>query len=214
MRPMDRPHDSPATQAKAVAQHASHSVDFIEQLIEAKYEVIIFNTFIHALPDVRVELLKFINQIHNRMVFYKKDSNIKTLEEMIKTCLLPEKMFYHKKILPKENDIKKISSITDKPKKTEQQKNKEETKNKPNIIPKISDPKNIETKKEEQKIIVKKNDENEIKKIEDKKEGKKEEPKKIETGKKEIEKKLEIKKENEEKNIIKEELKTTGKKEK
>ena len=105
------------------------------------------------------------------MVFYKKDSNIKTLEEMIKTCLLPEKMFYHKKILPKENDIKKISSITDKPKKTEQQKNKEETKNKPNIIPKISDPKNIETKKEEQKIIVKKNDENEIKKIEDKKEG-------------------------------------------
>ena len=201
---------------------------FIEQLIEAKYEVIIFNTFIHALPDVRVELLKFINQIHNRMVFYKKDSNIKTLEEMIKTCLLPEKMFYHKKILPKENDIKKISSITDKPKKTEQQKNKEETKNKTNIIPKISDPKNIETKKEEikkiippkeshkkeeQKIIVKKNDENEIKKIEDKKEGKKEEPKKIETGKKEIEKKLEIKKENEEKNIIKEELKTTGKKE-
>ena len=197
---------------------------FIEQLIEAKYEVIIFNTFIHALPDVRVELLKFINQIHNRMVFYKKDSNIKTLEEMIKTCLLPEKMFYHKKILPKENDIKKISSITDKPKKTEQQKNKEETKNKTNIIPKISDPKNIETKKEEikkiippkeshkkeeQKIIVKKIDENDIKKIEYKKEGKKEEPKKLETGKKEIEKKLEIKKENEEKNIIKEELKTT-----
>ena len=80
---------------------------FLEQLIEAKYEVILFNTFIHALPDVRVVLLKFINQIHNRMVYYKKESNIKTLEEMIKTCLLPEKMFFNKK-LPKQNENNKI----------------------------------------------------------------------------------------------------------
>ena len=31
---------------------------------------------------------------------------------MIKTCLLPEKMFYNKKILPKEDDINKITLST------------------------------------------------------------------------------------------------------
>ena len=36
-------------------------IKFINQLINAKYEVIIFNTFIHALPDVRYELLTFIS---------------------------------------------------------------------------------------------------------------------------------------------------------
>ena len=71
---------------------------FIEQLIESRYEVIIFNTFIHALPDVRIELLIFLFQIHKKLVVFKKFDNITVLEQMIKTCLLPEKMFYNKKI--------------------------------------------------------------------------------------------------------------------
>ena len=192
---------------------------FIDQLIEAKYEVIIFNTFIHTLPDVRVELLKFINQIHNRMVEYKKFNNIKTLEEMIKTCLLPEKMFYNKKILPKEDDINKITLSTEKLKKPEQ-KNKEQAKMQSKSNPKIPEQKNIETKKEEikkitpqkeqqkkeeQKIIVKKNVEKEIKNQEEKKEIRKEELKKIESEKKETETKVEIKKEIDTKNNIKKE---------
>jgi hypothetical protein len=77
-------------------------ISFIDQLIQSKYEVILFNTFIHALPDVRIEILKFVFQIHNKLVSYKKFDNIKVLEKMLKTCLLPDKMFYNKKILPKE----------------------------------------------------------------------------------------------------------------
>ena len=50
--------------------------NFIEQLIRSKYEVILFNTFIHALPDVRIEILKFLFQIHKKLVEYKKIDNI------------------------------------------------------------------------------------------------------------------------------------------
>ena len=76
----------------------------VQHLIDAKFEIIIFNTFIHSLPDVRIEILKFISQIHNRMILCKKTSNIETLEEMIKTCLLPENMFYSEKIIIKGKD--------------------------------------------------------------------------------------------------------------
>ena len=58
--------------------------NFIEQLIRSKYEVILFNTFIHALPDVRIEILKFLFQIHKKLVEYKKIDNIKVLEKMLK----------------------------------------------------------------------------------------------------------------------------------
>ena len=80
---------------------------FLNYLIEDKFEIIIFNTFIHSLPDVRIKLLKLIFQIHNRLVISDKINNIKTLNEMIKTCLLPEKMFYSEKkiLLNKEDNI-------------------------------------------------------------------------------------------------------------
>ena len=72
---------------------------FVDQLIQAKYEVIVINTFIHALPDVRIELLKFVYQVHLKMVSSKKNSNFQIFEKVIKTCLLPEKMFYRKKLV-------------------------------------------------------------------------------------------------------------------
>ena len=101
--------------------------NFIEQLIQNKYEVIIINTFIHALPDVRILLLSFIYQIHNKLVLFQQFDKIETLERMLKTCLLPDKMFYNKKIPnlkenrineninkkeeSKNNEIKKIEKV-------------------------------------------------------------------------------------------------------
>ena len=63
----------------------------INEFINNKYETIIINTFIHSLPEVRFDILELIYQIHNIL---KKTKNFKTLEKMLKTCLLPKKMFY------------------------------------------------------------------------------------------------------------------------
>ena len=193
---------------------------FVEQLIEANYEVIIFNTFIHALPDVRIDLLKFINQIHNRMDAYGKENSIKTLEEMIKTCLLPDNMFYQKKIVPKNIDINKNSTKEEETNKAElikkdkEQTKKEEIKEDSIIQKKINQNKNESKKEDVKKNIHKKETtkKEEIKKSEQKIEGKNEIKKleenndiKKETEKKEI--KEEIIKKDTEKEQIKEEIK-------
>jgi hypothetical protein len=64
------------------------------------YEIIITNTFIHSLPDVRLDIIVLMYQI------YDKCRNNKTfkLEQMIKTCLLPQKMFYATKSEIKYNN--------------------------------------------------------------------------------------------------------------
>ena len=82
---------------------------FVKHLIDAKFEIIIFNTFIHSLPDVRIELLKLIFQIHNRLVICDKINNITTLNEMIKTCLLPENMFYSEKKISLNKEVNIIN---------------------------------------------------------------------------------------------------------
>ena len=175
-------------------------IKFINQLINAKYEVIIFNTFIHALPDVRYELLTFISQIHNKLVIYNKNSSIKTLEEMLKTCLLPEKMFFHKKILSQEKDNikteldkKNDEEIENKTLKEIQGESIKKTELKNEIThsniqlkeseenTKIEMRKNSEDKNKvkEEEIINKKEEKNiEIKEIKNKEESKKETPKK------------------------------------
>ena len=66
----------------------------IDELINNHYETISINTFIHSLPDVRFDILRFMYEIHGRLIKTKKVSNFKTFEKMIKTCLLPKKMFY------------------------------------------------------------------------------------------------------------------------
>ena len=185
---------------------------FIEQLIEAKYEVIIINTFIHALPDVRIELLKFLFQIHNKLVTFQKFENIETLERMLKTCLLPDKMFYDKKLpLLTENKINETIPKKEEPKIEIQ--NKEENKN-IEKNKKEDTPKNVDKEEKKEKEETKKNEniKEEIKITEAIKEEKKE----IE-NKKEIEpKKIEIKKEEEHKDSeVKkiEEIKVEAKKE-
>ena len=179
---------------------------FVDQLIQAKYEVIVINTFMHALPDVRIELLKFVYHVHMKMIMAKKTNSFKIFEKMIKTCLLPEKMFYRKKLIkqtPKQN----VKTLTNK-KKTETK--KEEIKK---VEPKKEEIKKVEPKKEEIKKIEPKKEEikkeepkkEEIKKVEPKKEEiKKEEPKKEEI-KKEEPKKEEIKKVEPKKEEIKKE---------
>ena len=82
---------------------------FVKHLIDAKFEIIIFNTFIHSLPDVRIELLKLIFQIHNRLVNCDKINSITTLNEMIKTCLLPENMFYSEKNISLNKEVNIIN---------------------------------------------------------------------------------------------------------
>ena len=154
---------------------------FVEQLLQSKYEVIIVNTFIHSLPDVRIELLKFVYQVHLRLILTKNTNNFNIFEKMIKTCLLPGKMFYYTKssnnIFQKVNNTNNFTN--------------------PKIESKKEFPKNPETKKEEFKKPDLKVEE--IKKPEQKKEeikkleAKKEEFKKPEP-KKELPKKLQINK--------------------
>ena len=67
--------------------------NLVNVFLSNNYEIIITNTFIHSLPDVRQDIVVLIYQI------YEKCRNNKSfkLEQMIKTCLLPQKMFYAKK---------------------------------------------------------------------------------------------------------------------
>ena len=132
---------------------------FIEQLLQSKYEVIIVNTFIHSLPDIRIELLKFVYQVHLRLILTKNTNNFNIFEKMIKTCLLPGTMFYYgnspNNILQKTNNInsnfsnlKKIEPKKEFPKKLEPK--KEEIKK---FEPKKEEAKKIETKKEPPKKL-------------------------------------------------------------
>ena len=179
--------------------------DFVKKLIEANYEVIIFNTFIHSLPDVRIQLLKFISQIHRRLVYSDKKNNIKTLEEMLKTCLLPGKMFFSKKIMSKQiND-----NINEKQNKEEEDKTtleiKEEIKEDSNREQKRIDIKKEECKTEKQEN---KNEQNKLDNANKNSEIKNEKPKEEHKIIEEIKKK-EIKKEEPkiEPNEVKDEIK-------
>ena len=153
---------------------------FVEQLIQAKYEVIIVNTFLHSLPDVRVELLKFVYHVHLRLVTTKKANNFKIFERMIKTCLLPNQMFYSKRMIKQEIIIESTE---------EEESKKIETKK---VEPKKEEPKKVEPIKAEPKKEEPPKKEETPKKVEPKKE---EPPKKEETPKKEEPKKVEPKKE-------------------
>ena len=140
---------------------------FVEQLLQAKYEVIVANTFLHSLPDIRISLLKFVYQVHLKLISSKNTNNFNIFEKMIKTCLLPDKMFYCKsskfhKTTNYNSDIKNINAnMSSFPlyKKIEPQKKSEPKKEEPKKPePKKPEPKKIEPKKEEPKKM-------EIKKI-------------------------------------------------
>ena len=67
--------------------------DLINVLNINNYEIIITNTFIHSLPDIRLDIISLIYQIYE-VAKIKKDKNFLNLEKMLKTCLLPQEMFY------------------------------------------------------------------------------------------------------------------------
>ena len=70
--------------------------EFINEMEENKYETIIINSFIHSLPDVRLELLKLIYQIYQTLVILDKKNDFIIFFNMMKKYLLPQKMFYNK----------------------------------------------------------------------------------------------------------------------
>ena len=94
---------------------------FVDQLLQSKYEVIVTNTFTHSLPDIRIELLKFVYQVHLRLIASKNTNTFNSFEKMIKTCLLPDTMFYSGKS-SKTNTSNYSNTYTPFPKKEEPKK--------------------------------------------------------------------------------------------
>ena len=69
---------------------------FVIELIDSKFEVIMMNTFIHSLLEIRIDILYLIYEIHKRLSSMHRGSS-KILEKMLKTCLVPQNMFYFSK---------------------------------------------------------------------------------------------------------------------
>ena len=84
----------------AFEKDTSNSKDWtqkiIKELFKANIQVIITNTFIHSLPEIRIDIIKFIYIIYQALKSQKEIKLFKKIENMIKTCLLPQKMFYEK----------------------------------------------------------------------------------------------------------------------
>ena len=94
-------------------------------LFNEKCEIIIANTFRHSLLDVRIDIIDFLFEMHKCAVASSNKSSFSKIERMLKTCLLPEEMFYgqDKTLSVKQSDIKELalhcaSSIQKKPKKS------------------------------------------------------------------------------------------------
>ena len=81
----------------------------IMELINNKYEVIIVNSFLHGLPDIKCEILKLMHEIHLRLLTIGKGAYFRPFEKMIKTCFLPQNMFYYSKD-EKNNTNKNINT--------------------------------------------------------------------------------------------------------
>ena len=68
--------------------------EFIQQLIDNKYESILINAFNHSLPDVRYNILKLIYQLYLTLISLKMVDKTKIFFDFMKSYLLPQKMFY------------------------------------------------------------------------------------------------------------------------
>ena len=86
----------------------------IDELLKINYETIIITTFIHSLPDIRYDILNLAYYIHLQMVTNNKEDCFEKFESMIKTCLLPQKMFYASK--KESKTYKKLLEIQEKKK--------------------------------------------------------------------------------------------------
>ena len=87
----------------------------IDELLKINYETILINTFIHNIPDIRYDILTLASYIHLQMVINQKENCFERFEKMIKTCILPQNMFYatkkesktYKKLLEEEEERNK-----------------------------------------------------------------------------------------------------------
>ena len=70
--------------------------EFINQLIENKFESIIMNAFNHSLPDVRLNFLKLIYQLNTTLISLNKKNKTKIFFDFMKRYLLPQRMFFEK----------------------------------------------------------------------------------------------------------------------
>ena len=131
------------------------------ELIKIKYDIIIINTFIHSLPDVRYDLLILMNYIFLILIKMNKISEFSSFEKMIKTCLLPTEIFYMNKIINNSNNNQNDFDALAEFKKNNENKTNDDNKNINN---------NIYT----DKIIIDKKEINEKKEIEKNKEQKNE----------------------------------------
>ena len=76
-------------------------------IINCKYDIILVNAFIHSLPDIRYEIFILAYFIFLRLMKLNKLPNFISFEKMIKTCLLPNEIFYMKKKINDNNQNNK-----------------------------------------------------------------------------------------------------------
>ena len=68
--------------------------NFITVLIKNKFEVILINTFIHSLPDIRLDILELMYQINSKAMDKEQKNYIKKCEMLLKPFILPNQIFY------------------------------------------------------------------------------------------------------------------------
>ena len=125
----------------------------IMELINNKYEVVIINAFIHGLPEIKIEILKLMHEIHFRLTTIGKGAYFIPFENMLKTCFLPQKMFYYSN--DGSNNFKTDNldkNINNKEfKKVEPNSSANKFSNKSNEIKNLSDENNKKEEKEKEK---------------------------------------------------------------
>ena len=90
----------------------------IRELLNSKIEVIISNTLLHSLPEIRLDIINFLYIIYQKLPVTSKKV-FKKIENMIKTCLLPQKMFYENKIHLKQQNTENLNNNDDQKKEEE-----------------------------------------------------------------------------------------------
>ena len=80
--------------------------NFITVLIKNNYEVIMINTFIHSLPDIRLDILELMYYINTNAINKEQKKYIETCEDKLKPFILPNEIFYINNNNTNNNDNK------------------------------------------------------------------------------------------------------------
>ena len=84
----------------------------VNELFKANIEVIISNIFVHSLPDIRFDIIRFLYYVYHKLIRQNAIQNFKKIENMINTCLLPDKLFYEN-VIKEENVNEEVLVIKD-----------------------------------------------------------------------------------------------------